>query len=269
MNNIFNIFNIPSFVINLDTCPEKWQTSSSLLKSIGLSPQRFPAVYGKSIDPSYLQSITHPSVDYSIKRGRSTDEQIQGLGAIGCYLSHLKLWEMLVESKNEMFFIFEDDLNPKKKIDLYELESYVAEIDRKYPDWDIIYLGFYKPLPYGSEDVKRSKNVFQVNEITFTTHAYLIHRRGAQKLLKYAFPIVHQVDSYMSFMASRGDLKSFRSSKPFFYQNTIFSPSSVQEGSLKSIKTILTRFRNETILYFITILFLMIVILLILVFRKK
>lgn len=264
-----NLINVPSFIINLDSCPEKWQKSSSLLNSLGFRPERFPAVYGKSIDSSYLQSITHPSVDYTIKRGRSTDEQIQGLGAIGCYLSHVKLWEMLVESKNEMFLIFEDDLKSNVNVDINKLESYVTKIDRQHLDWDIIYLGFYKPLPYGSEDLKISDEVYQVNEITFTTHAYLIHRRGAKKLLKQAFPIVHQVDSYMSFMASRGDLNSFRSSYPFFYQNSIFSPSSIQEGSIKSIKTILTRFRNETILYFITVLFLIIVILLILVFRKK
>lgn len=260
---------VPSFIINLDTCPEKWHKSSTLLKSIGLNPQRFPAVYGKSIDPSYLQSITHPSVDYTIKRGRSTDEQIQGLGAIGCYLSHVKLWEMLLESKNEMFLIFEDDLNSKMNININKLESFVSEIDQNHPDWDLIYLGFYKPLPYGSEDMKLSDGIYRVNEITFTTHAYLIHRRGAQKLLKHAFPIVHQVDSYMSFMASRGDLKSFRSSKPFFYQNTTFSPSSIQEGSLKSIKTVITRFRNETILYFMTLFIMVLLILLILVFRKK
>lgn len=262
------IHTVPSFIINLDTCPEKWQKSSSLLKSIGLTPQRFPAVYGKSIDPSYLQSIIHPSVDYTIKHGRSTDDQIQGLGAIGCYLSHLKLWEMLLESKNEMFLIFEDDLYPTN-VNLYELESYVMDVITNQPDWDVIYLGFYKPLPYGSQDVKLSDTVYQINEITFTTHSYLLHRRGAQKLLKHAFPIIHQVDSYLSYMASRGDLKSFRSSKPFFYQNTTFSASSIQEGCLRSVKTIITRFRNETILYSIILIILVITVLLILVFRKN
>lgn len=257
---------IPSFIINLDTCQEKWLKSSSLLKSIGFSPHRFPAIYGKSIDPKLLHSITHPSVDYTIKKGRSVDEQIQGLGAIGCYLSHVKLWEMLVESDNEMFLIFEDDLNPNINFSIDEIETYVSQVITNHPDWDVIYLGFYKPLPFGSEDIRNTNNIYQINEITFTTHAYLIHRRGAKKLLKHAFPIVHQVDSYMSFMASRGDLKSFRSARPFFYQNTIFSPSSVQEGSLKSLKTILTRFHNKTILYFMILLILIIVLL---IFKKK
>lgn len=258
------IQNIPSYVINLELYKEKWIKTLNALQELDISPQRFEAVYGKNLDPKIINKITDPSVYYSIKNGRSIDQQINSIGAIGCYLSHVKLWEMLVKSNNDMFLIFEDDLDISPYVRLDDINNFVKNVISENPNWDFIFLGFTKPLPFFSKDICED-GICKIKEITFCTHSYIINKKGAKKLLEKAFPIVHQIDSYISYMSTRGDIECFRPEKSLFGQensikNIFSSMSSIQESPIKSIKTIITRFDNSTICYslvfFITLFFL-------------
>jgi glycosyl transferase family 25 len=251
------IQNIPSYVVNLDQNKDKWFKTKEMLNEIGINPERFPAVYGKKLDNSFINDITNPSVYYTLTYDRSLDEQIPSLGAIGCYLSHIKLWQKLINSEDNTMLIFEDDieLNFSK---LNEINLFLQNVTSTQPDWDFIFLGYTKPLMFSNDLC--NKNICQIKDITFCTHAYIINKKGAKKLLDKAFPIVHQIDSFISFMSARGDIKSFRPTKPFFTQtneikNIIFNKSLIQEGPLKSIKTIITRFNNSFILYSLFIIF--------------
>jgi glycosyl transferase family 25 len=258
-----NVQEIPSYVINLDQNKNKWFKTKQTLNNFGINPQRFSAVYGKNLDNNFINNITDPSVYYSITYGRSTDEQMSGLGAIGCYLSHIKLWQNLVNSETQnTFLIFEDDVEvnfSNKNNYTQNINYFVQNVITTQPDWDFIFLGYSKPLLIFSNDVC-NKNICQIKDKTFCTHAYIINKKGAKKLLDKAFPIVHQIDSFISFMSAREDIKSFRPIKPFFIQseeitNIIFNSSMIQEGPIKSIKTIITRFNNKVILYSLFMIF--------------
>ena len=96
--NILNSSCIILEKIDLDKI-NKWFKTKEILNRLGINPQRFSAVYGKNLDDSFINNITHPSVYYSLTYGRSLDEQIPSLGAIGCYLSHIKLWQNLIKSE--------------------------------------------------------------------------------------------------------------------------------------------------------------------------
>lgn len=248
-----NIQNIPSYVINLDQNKNKWFKTKEILNQLGINPERFSAVYGKNLDNSFINNITNPSVYYSITNERSVDEQIGTLGGIGCYLSHIKLWQKLINSsEQESYLIFEDDIDELKFSKLNDINLFLKNVMTTQPDWDFIFLGFTKPLIF-SNDIC-NKNICQIKDITFCLHAYIINKKGAKKLLDKAFPITHQIDSYISFMSARGDIKSFRPIKPFFTQkneikNILFNQSSIQEGPIKSIKTIITRCSNSFISY--------------------
>lgn len=258
---------IPSYVINLDQNKNKWFKTKKTLNILGINPQRFSAVYGKNLDNNFINNITDPSVYYSITYGRSTDEQISGLGAIGCYLSHIKLWQNLINSQTQnAILIFEDDIDVDiKNTNSNNINDFIQNIITTQPDWDFIFLGYSKPLPIFSNDIC-NKNICQIKDKTFCTHAYIINKKGAKKLLDKAFPIVHQIDSFISFMSTREDIKSFRPIKPFFTQsdeitNIIFNSSMIQEGPIKSIKTIITRFDNKVILYSLFIIFMIFIFL--------
>lgn len=268
-----SISNIKSFMINLPQFPQKYERSMRQLSSISVAPQRVDAVYGKDLEDNFIKSITYPSVQYTMKRGRSVDSDISSKGAIGCYISHIKLWQKLVKEKDDMYLIVEDDVTvdiTSEKINLF-----IEEVCQKHTDWDVILLGWMKPLPdtMGKDgDIRLSSNVYKCNDITFGTHAYLIKRKGAERLLKNAFPIVDQVDSYLSYMACRGDISMYRPQKPFINQHNI-EGSSIQESlNNLNIKPILNRFSHTTIrgwLIFFMLSFIILIFLIVLFMRKN
>ena len=267
--------NLNSFVISLKQYPQKYQRTIANLSPLSLALQREDAVYGKDLDAGYVKEITYPSVQYTMKHGRLVDSNIFTIGAIGCYLSHTNLWKRLVEEKgadNQTYLIFEDDIGPlRKETTISHINEFINELNRMSPNWDVAMLGWMKPLP-GVKDADQdmTKNIVKVNDITFGLHAYLIRKKGARKLLEKAFPIVDQLDSYLSYRAARGDVEVYRSRKPFFYQANI-EGSSIQENFYKNIKPFVNRFSNGALIGYILfslILILAIACLIYKIFRK-
>ena len=267
--NIPNIRTIKPYMINLPQFPQKYQQSLRNLAHLDVVPQRIDAVYGKDLDDEYIKSITYPSVQYTMNRGRSLDSDIASHGAIGCSLSHIKLWKQMIEKKEEMYLITEDDVDVTATVTTETINSFLEEVCQHDPNWDVILLGWMKPLPGLKDgDVHVTSNIYRINDVTFGTHAYLISRKGAERLLKYAFPIIDQVDSYISYMACRGDIAAYRPSRPFIDQ---YNPegSSIQGNYLSSIKPVLNRFSNTCIRRWIYFFLFVMVIMVILLIRRK
>jgi GR25 family glycosyltransferase involved in LPS biosynthesis len=250
---MLNIKNIKSFVINLPQFPLKYERTMKNLSMIDIYPQKEDAVYGKNLSKEQVTEIVYPSVDYTIKHGRYTDSDIFSFGAIGCYLSHTNLWKKLASSpeykNDDMFLIFEDDVAPPAYT-LEKINTWVNSVNQKQTDWDMLFLGWMKPLPVKDADIKLEKSIYKINDITFGLHAYIIRKKGAQALLKKAFPIVDQIDSYISYMAARGDINAYRSNVSFFYQANM-EGSQIQESIVVNIKPHLNRFPPKLISLFI------------------
>jgi len=233
---MFDLSRVKSYVINLKKNIEKYSRALTNLSKIGVRPERFDAIYTKDVPKTEIDRLTYPSVQYTIDNGRYSDNNIGSLGGIGCFLSHAKLWEMLLNSEEEMFFILEDDAVPNFEVSdkIGVFLNKVMEYDR---EWDVIYLGWSKPSPTHLTDVLagdiNTDKIYKINSITFQTHAYLISRKGAMKLLERAFPIVDQVDSYMSFMAMYRGLNSYRGDNYYIVQNNPEGTDIQTEWSVK------------------------------------
>lgn len=252
MNIVANvdIRTIKPYMINLPQFPQKYQRSLRNLSKLNIVPQRVDAVYGKDLPDDYIKSITYPSVHYTMNRGRSLDSDIANHGAIGCSLSHIKLWKQMIEKKEEMYLIIEDDVAVTATITTETINSFLQEVCQHDPNWDVILLGWMKPLPgvlSKDGDVRVTPNIYKINDVTFGTHAYLINRKGAERLLKSAFPIIDQVDSYLSYMACRGDINAYRPSRPFIDQHNPEGSSIQDSMSNLNIKPIINRFSHKCI----------------------
>ena len=107
---------IKSYIINLEKYKYKYTKCLKRLSKLNIKPERFDAIYINDENDPVIKNITYPSVQYIIKNGRYSHNNIGTKGAIGCYLSHVTLWKMLLESDEEMFLIFEDlrNLFPNK-----------------------------------------------------------------------------------------------------------------------------------------------------------
>ena len=260
-----DITQVKSHVINLKSNTKKLERVQKSLNAISIFPERFDAVYGKDLDPLYIDKITYPSVQYTIKNGRYIDSNIETLGAIGCYLSHVKLWEALANSNDEMLLILEDDAITNN-FSAFQINQFLNEIRENDPEWDVIFLGYTKPSPSPNADIPITESVYKINEITFQTHAYLLSKKGALKLLSKAFPIVDQVDSYMSYMAITRGLNSYRGNTSYLKQYNE-EGSSIQAGV--SIKVFLNRCSTRSLWLCITFISILLILLVIIMINKK
>ena len=150
---MININNIKSYVINLEKYKNKYNLCLKRLSKINLKPERFNAIYVANENSKKIKQITYPSVQYTIKNGRYAHNNIGSKGAIGCYLSHISLWKMLLESDEEMFLIFEDDVDINIKINNFtkKINKSINLINNNN-NWDIIYLGYFN---INSKDINK------------------------------------------------------------------------------------------------------------------
>jgi GR25 family glycosyltransferase involved in LPS biosynthesis len=101
---------IPAFCINLERRPDRWaevmaQPGAQRLPNV----KRFLAVDGSTID-----YMTDPRIPMYTKKNiknttRRAHEEISTIGAIGCALSHIGIWEWIVENQAAVTMILEDD----------------------------------------------------------------------------------------------------------------------------------------------------------------
>lgn len=178
------------FLINLDRHKTKYNNSMKILKSIGLNNiERISAVDGRKINLKDIDLTWYTKFLLRKPNYRCAHEQLNTRGAIGCYLSHMKCWETLVKNGYDNAFIFEDDLNILKNF-LYEFNQLMIP-----SDCDLLSFGYID----GTNKVKVNDQFLKCD--TFMgTQGYFITSKGAEKLLKYAFPMETQIDAYISLM---------------------------------------------------------------------
>jgi GR25 family glycosyltransferase involved in LPS biosynthesis len=171
----------------------------------GLPVTKLSAVDAKTFgDEAYkhpdISVLTAHNIYYGIRRSHY---EIDRPGAIGASLSHFAAWRRLLASSAPAMIIFEDD-SPIPADLKVRLEALMPML----PDnWDIIQLqrtefsngDSCKPIP-GEEP-------WEICVGLIGAYAYIVSRRGAQRLLQKAYPIELHVDAYMAFMSRVGDIR--------------------------------------------------------------
>lgn len=178
---------LPVYAINLDRRPDRWLRCQNEISKAGFkNVSRVPAIDGKLIDMQQVQVLTGPNVFETLGKLRQSDEQLGTVGAIGCYLSHMKVWQM-IQDQNVPAIVIEDDI----RIEQDKLKTWpsIAEL----APFDFILFG------YGMVNLPNSKKNLVEYKGPFTcTHFYYLTPEGAKFFLTGALPIQQQVDWYMS-----------------------------------------------------------------------
>ena len=89
-------------VVNMKRSSDRWKAIKEQLDQLQISARRIDAVDGKSLPDKEVKQLTS-SVHYSM--GRELER-----GEIGCFLSHRKCWQELVDSGEKYALVMEDDL---------------------------------------------------------------------------------------------------------------------------------------------------------------
>lgn len=197
----------PIYVLNLERAPHRWENAQEEMMLHGLDVNRLDAVDGRKLSEQELSTNSTKLAQFFIPKG-----------VVGCYLSHRRFWQMVVDKNLPAAIVFEDDIKLADKFkstlekNLEILESQKAmnpdveydvlllgAIGRVHPDdRDAIgskifslYIGGNRPL----------KTIIKYDDMTYYqprraagTHAYIVSQAGARKLLKLCPKAVFHVD---------------------------------------------------------------------------
>lgn len=152
--------------------------------------KKFSAIRGDSLDSTILSNkkllTTGALYDITIPLHRRTHQELGSKNAIGCYLSHTTLWKKLLDSDKEGFFIFETDAICTKSV-----VEYTKNFLDNYKDGHILFFSI-------SNEGRAKNHIEKINDKFYGMFSYFITRKGAEVLLKYAFPIEQQIDAMLS-----------------------------------------------------------------------
>ena len=171
----------------------------------------FDAVNGKALAPSGSKFVSVFALENLLQKNeRRYHAELGTWGAVGCYLSHVSLWQQLVQdTDDESYLIFEDDVMFSNNF----ANKYTKCMENIPKNWDILFLD----LMWNEKETQYNDYFYTVRGHFFGTHAYIINKKCASALLTSAFPIEIQIDSYMSYFGSQNNL-NYYTAKNLCYQ---------------------------------------------------
>ncbi len=177
------------------TSTARWDryAADGLLSNAPRIVQRLPGIVGADV-PTETVSLR---VRAELAHGREVHEGVGTLGALGCYASHLKAWRAVVASGVSRALIFEEDavLTIEGVEQLGAMGSLLADFvdtagtgSTLRDGFDVALLGYIQ-LRSGVDESGVRENQQQkggwvrLRGAFWGTHAYLVTRRGAAKLI--------------------------------------------------------------------------------------
>ena len=175
---------VPVFVVSLKNATARRAALKSHLGALGIEFEWFDAIRGDELGPQYRQEV-NPGGNMSP-------------GQLGCYLSHIHIYERIIEQKLPVALVLEDDavLHPSVK-DLVATGCQHLEFDYCFLGSDdrgddgFVFYNAATPVPLGKAHLS-----YPLSAGPFCTHAYFITRQGAQKRLACAYPARSAIDHY-------------------------------------------------------------------------
>jgi glycosyl transferase family 25 len=206
--------NIPVFLINLDKHMCKYEKSSGTLEKAGFTDiRRISAIDGTKLKNYSKITTLHTRFLLENQSYRCSHQLLNTLGAIGCYLSHIKCWKEMIKKGYSGVFIFEDDLEL-----VPNFTEKISKIMENIPDdCDLLSFGYVKILK--QHPFKNSIEMSKSNYLG--TQGYYITKQGAEKLLQHIFPIEIQIDGYLSMMNYFNYINIYFTDKTLVTQNNI------------------------------------------------
>lgn len=174
-----------TYVINLETRKDRLEyieNKLSLQKEVDLDVNIFKAINGKKLlqtDSKIEKILTLGTLETLRYPDRvHSHHQILTPGAIGCSLSHITIAEQFLKTKEEACLVLEDD------IDILQPLSQAIE------EWQNV---------KGTVDLYHINKGIKLDKLNpYGTHGYIMNRKAASTIVKYAYPLESQIDSYFN-----------------------------------------------------------------------
>lgn len=186
--------NMPIFVVNLQHDHDKKIHMEKILDSLDLKFEFIAAVYGKDLTQLQVDEVYDECLSQAVfGRGLS-------LGELGCALSHLSIYQKMVNEGIETALILEDDVDISD--DIHDIFKSTEQFPK---NWELMLCGYYSETAtekaslssfWEKRYVTSSHQSVRLVEIAYGTHGYIINHRGAKRLLKTLKTITKPIDHY-------------------------------------------------------------------------
>ena len=184
---------IPVWIINLKRDTDKLSFMQTQMQRLGIDYQVIEAIDGRSLGEDqkapYSRSIALRDFGRELTAGE-----------IGCALTHIRIWNLMVEKDIEELLILEDDVH--LGIGLIEVLKHRDRLPSDYQH--INFSTNARQIPFGEyvADIYRaSKHA----ERPYLTSAYLLTKAGAIKLINLVSPLYMPIDNFITIT----DIKSY------------------------------------------------------------
>jgi GR25 family glycosyltransferase involved in LPS biosynthesis len=163
--------------------------------------QRVTAVDGSSLDiKQYISNFAYKEIMQIEKTGYRTKHYQLTRGAIGCYLSHMKVYDLIATGDTDYGIVFEDDVSIDKNV-LSKLNTVLTTMD---DTWDIMLLGCHCIV------CDKYETYFDIEKF-FLLHGFVIKKTSAIKIMEILRnkKITQQIDSELSDMITQEHIKIY------------------------------------------------------------
>lgn len=213
------------YVINLKSQPERRSRMAALLDAQGVDYEFFDAVYGKNLsaeEESLCSKDNQVILEFDNGRKLLVEDELSA-SEKGCALSHLKLYQKILDDGVERAVIMEDDL------DLTQ-ETFLAlnSIDCIKESWDIINFSSHigiKSLPFAKKYYFDKQNGYYFSRLGMRnstldsyfnqrrflcyTALYVVTPKACRRLISLGYPVRITAD-YLTGIVAYHNLKLFR-----------------------------------------------------------
>ncbi len=201
--------NIPIVIISLKNSPRR-SVIAQRLTSLGFNFEFFDGVEGKALTQQELSKVDFQFNPTHLRQPELT------LGEVGCALSHIKVYEYMVENNIPQLLILEDDA-----IVHLDFKKMLRQTLKKLKNnFEIIFFdhgnrGIYIPFPpFAKKLPEHYKLVHYIRPWRFSKRAivrataYMLTLDGAKKLLSHAYPVRMPAD-FLTGLLQMNKLKAF------------------------------------------------------------
>lgn len=124
---------IPTFVINLKSREDRYLQIIKNLKEYSIFDiNRIDAINGKSLD------YKNTNIQFT-----TLSKYFSTPSMVGCFLSHKKAWQKIVDDNLDYALVLEDDCQFVNNFD-QKVSDTLNELKQKKINWDLVYLGYIK-----------------------------------------------------------------------------------------------------------------------------
>ena len=194
----------PIYCINLDKRPERYKFFMNQHGTRELKIERVSAVDGSLLDIVNNPHISNTTKYNILHKTRRSHREIDTVGAIGCSMSHYSVWNKFLETKEPYCLVLEDDAQVIVGLWKYILAASSSKLERGFDVWCLSYkLAENKKLL----QVSNADSAWKSPVSFWGTSAYIISRRGAERLIDGFFPIECHLDRYMCLKSMLGRIQ--------------------------------------------------------------